>query len=115
MGSTSSRRCPEESAPRAVGRQSQNRTVERGRCGVGWKHEVSGAIRRRGLFLLGQLALLGALYVPDEAKVDRVDWYRIKTAFIGLKRLATLPEEDKQACIDARPEARSRAVDGSFE
>jgi sterol 24-C-methyltransferase len=30
-----------------------------------------------------------------------VNWYRIKTAFIGLKRLATLPEEDKQACIDA--------------
>jgi len=30
-----------------------------------------------------------------------VKWYRIKTAFIGLKRLATLPEEDKQACIDA--------------
>ena len=28
-------------------------------------------------------------------------WYRIKTAFIGLKRLATLPKEDKQACIDA--------------
>jgi len=33
--------------------------------------------------------------------VHKVDWYRIKTAFIGLKRLATLPEEDKQACIDA--------------
>jgi sterol 24-C-methyltransferase len=30
-----------------------------------------------------------------------VDWYRIKTAFIGLKRLATLSQEDKQACIDA--------------
>ena len=30
-----------------------------------------------------------------------MDWYRIKTAFIGLKRLATLSEEDKQACIDA--------------
>jgi sterol 24-C-methyltransferase len=30
-----------------------------------------------------------------------VDWYRTKTALIGLKRLATLPEEDKQACIDA--------------
>ena len=30
-----------------------------------------------------------------------VNWYRTKTAFIGLKRLATLPEEDKQACIDA--------------
>ena len=30
-----------------------------------------------------------------------MNWYRIKTAFIGLKRLATLPEEDKQACVDA--------------
>ena len=30
-----------------------------------------------------------------------MNWYRIKTSFIGLKRLATLPEEDKQACIDA--------------
>ncbi|MFT4570754.1 MAG: sterol 24-C-methyltransferase [Hyphomicrobiaceae bacterium] len=30
-----------------------------------------------------------------------VSSYRLKTAFIGLKRLATLPEEDKQACIDA--------------
>jgi sterol 24-C-methyltransferase len=30
-----------------------------------------------------------------------VNWYRTKTALIGLKRLATLPEEDKQACIDA--------------
>ena len=28
-------------------------------------------------------------------------WYRTRTSFIGLKRLATLPEEDKQACIDA--------------
>jgi sterol 24-C-methyltransferase len=30
-----------------------------------------------------------------------VHWYRIKTVFIGLQRLATLPEEDKRACIDA--------------
>lgn len=36
-----------------------------------------------------------------ETGVDEVNWYRIKTAFIGLKRLATLPEEDKQACVDA--------------
>ena len=28
-------------------------------------------------------------------------WYRIKTAFQGLSRLASLPAEDKQACIDA--------------
>jgi len=39
--------------------------------------------------------------MPYEARVHKVDWYRIKTAFIGLKRLATLPEEDRQACIDA--------------
>ncbi len=30
-----------------------------------------------------------------------LDTYRIKTAATGLKRLATLPAEDKQACIDA--------------
>ncbi|WP_372727700.1 class I SAM-dependent methyltransferase [Nocardioides sp.] len=30
-----------------------------------------------------------------------MNWYRIKTAATGLKRLATLPPEDKQACIDA--------------
>ncbi len=30
-----------------------------------------------------------------------MDWYRIKTSATGLKRLATLPAEDKQACIDA--------------
>jgi sterol 24-C-methyltransferase len=30
-----------------------------------------------------------------------VNWYRIKTALVGLKRLAELSEEDKQACIDA--------------
>jgi sterol 24-C-methyltransferase len=37
----------------------------------------------------------------DAAGVYEVDWYRIKTAFIGLKRLATLSAEDKQACVDA--------------
>ena len=36
-----------------------------------------------------------------EAGLHKMNWYRTKTAFIGLKRLATLPEEDKQACIDA--------------
>ncbi len=30
-----------------------------------------------------------------------MQWYRIQTAFTGLQRLATLPQEDKQACIDA--------------
>ncbi len=43
----------------------------------------------------------GILYRFYQAEVHRLNWYRIKTAFIGLKRLATLPEEDKQACVDA--------------
>jgi sterol 24-C-methyltransferase len=30
-----------------------------------------------------------------------IDTYRVKTAAVGVKRLVTLPEEDKQACIDA--------------
>jgi hypothetical protein len=30
-----------------------------------------------------------------------MNWYRFKTALIGLKRLATLSEDDKQAGIDA--------------
>ena len=30
-----------------------------------------------------------------------MNWYRIKTALVGLKRLAELSDEDKQACIDA--------------
>ena len=30
-----------------------------------------------------------------------MNWYRIKTALVGLKRLATLSAEDKQACVDA--------------
>ena len=30
-----------------------------------------------------------------------MNWYRIKTSFIGIKRLITLSNEDKQACIDA--------------
>ncbi len=30
-----------------------------------------------------------------------MDGYRLRTAFSGVKRLAMLPEEDKQACIDA--------------
>jgi len=39
--------------------------------------------------------------MPKEAGVRKVDWYRIKTSLTGVKRLATLSEEDKQACIDA--------------
>ncbi len=30
-----------------------------------------------------------------------MSWYRVRTALTGLKRLAELSEEDKQACIEA--------------
>ena len=30
-----------------------------------------------------------------------MDWYRLKTALVGIQRLATLSEEDKQGCVDA--------------
>ena len=30
-----------------------------------------------------------------------MNWYRIKTSFVGIKRLITLSDEDKQDCIDA--------------
>jgi sterol 24-C-methyltransferase len=33
--------------------------------------------------------------------VKKENWYRIKTAFIGVKRLITMPPEDKQAFVDA--------------
>ncbi|MGB0875699.1 MAG: class I SAM-dependent methyltransferase [Mycobacterium sp.] len=33
--------------------------------------------------------------------MEKLNWYRINSSFTGIKRLATLPEEDKQACIDA--------------
>lgn len=36
-----------------------------------------------------------------ENKDWKANWYRLKTSFEGMKRLATLPEEDKQACINA--------------
>lgn len=34
-------------------------------------------------------------------KVEEMNWYRIKTSAVGIKRLVTLSEEDKQGCIDA--------------
>ena len=54
----------------------------------------------------GQRSFLSVTVSADrgalrKASSYKVNWYRIKTAFIGLKRLATLPEEDKQACVDA--------------
>ncbi|MBK8289209.1 MAG: hypothetical protein IPK95_11725 [Cellvibrionales bacterium] len=30
-----------------------------------------------------------------------MNWYRIKTSLIGIKRLITLSDQDKQGCIDA--------------
>jgi hypothetical protein len=47
---------------------------------------------------LGTYPLNFRILAPE---VYKLNWYRFKAAFIGLKRLATLPDEDKQACIDA--------------
>jgi sterol 24-C-methyltransferase len=40
-------------------------------------------------------------YLQRENKGWDANWYRAKTSFAGIKRLATLPAEDKQACVDA--------------
>ena len=40
-------------------------------------------------------------YVKRENQDLKANWYRVKTSFVGIKRLATLPKEDKEACIDA--------------
>ena len=48
-----------------------------------------------------RIAAVGVVFALIAAAVRKMNWYRIKTAFIGLKRLATLSEEDKQASIDA--------------
>ena len=40
-------------------------------------------------------------YLRRENKGLKANWYRTKTSLTGIKRLATLPPEDKQACIDA--------------
>ncbi len=39
--------------------------------------------------------------VDDSPATRRLSWYRIKTSLDGVRRLATLPREDKDACIDA--------------
>ena len=44
---------------------------------------------------------LGRLVSRSSQEACPVRWYRAKTAVGGLRRLAALPEEDKQACIDA--------------
>lgn len=38
---------------------------------------------------------------PNQNSELKARWYRAKTSLTGIKRLMTLPEEDKQACIDA--------------
>lgn len=40
-------------------------------------------------------------YLKRESKDLKANWYRVKTSVDGIKRLVTLPEEDKQACVDA--------------
>ena len=40
-------------------------------------------------------------YLQRENNGLKANWYRTKTSFTGIKRLATLPQEDKQACVDA--------------
>ncbi len=47
------------------------------------------------------MALTMTNYFQRENKDLKANWYRVKTSFTGMKRLATLPQEDKQACVDA--------------
>ena len=51
--------------------------------------------------MIQRIAAAGIVLALIAAAVRNMNWYRTKTAFIGLKRLATLSEEDKQASIDA--------------
>ncbi len=39
--------------------------------------------------------------MTEDIMRQRLSWYRVKTSLIGMKRLATMPQEDKDACIDA--------------
>ena len=47
------------------------------------------------------MALLMPKYFQRENSNLRANWYRIKTSFTGIKRLVTLPQEDKDACVNA--------------
>ena len=47
------------------------------------------------------MALSIRSFVERENKGLKANWYRAKTSFAGIKRLATLPKEDKEACIAA--------------
>jgi sterol 24-C-methyltransferase len=47
------------------------------------------------------MAVLVPKYFQRESKDRKANWYRIKTSFTGIKRLITLPQEDKDACVNA--------------
>ncbi len=47
------------------------------------------------------MALPAMNYFKRENKDFKANMYRMKTSFEGIKRLATLSDEDKQGCIDA--------------
>ena len=47
------------------------------------------------------MALSMTSFFQRENKDLKANVYRIKTSLTGIKRLATLPKEDKQACVDA--------------
>ena len=47
------------------------------------------------------MGVSGPGYLRRENKGLKANWYRAKTSLTGIKRLATLPPEDKQACVDA--------------
>ena len=47
------------------------------------------------------MALKITNYFSRENKDLKANIYRLKTSYNGIKRLATMPQEDKQACVDA--------------
>ena len=47
------------------------------------------------------MASLMPKYFQRENTNWKANWYRIKTSFTGIKRLITLPQEDKDACVNA--------------
>ncbi len=50
--------------------------------------------------MIKRIVVAGVVVALIAAAARKTSWYRTKTAFIGLQRLATLSEEDKQASID---------------
>lgn len=47
------------------------------------------------------MALKITSFLQRENKDLKANWYRAKTSYNGIKRLATMPKEDKDACVDA--------------